>query len=366
MIKDGMNLTMNILAPLIVAMVVTNIVVRHLIPYLKKIKSTQQIYEDAPDSHQIKAGTPTMGGVGIILGVLIGTVFAMGIIKVSMNLIVVLIVFVLFGAVGFLDDYTKVAKRRNLGLTAKQKIVFQLIVSIGVALYYVFFSGCGTQIVIPFIWKTVELGYWIIPYIVFIMVAMTNSVNLTDGLDGLAAGVTTVMSLFWPVIATFGVMLTRGVISGASDSDAITNYTIDAFFFSALAGACLGFLAYNRYPAKIFMGDTGSLAIGGGIAAAALFTKMELFLPVVGLIFGLEALSDIIQVASYKLRNGKRVFKMAPLHHHFELSGWREQKVVAVFVGVTIILCVITVVIIAVQGHYADAQRVAPVFSAAQ
>jgi phospho-N-acetylmuramoyl-pentapeptide-transferase len=355
---------MNILAPLAVALLVTTIVVRNLIPYLKRIKNTQQIYEDAPDSHQSKAGTPTMGGVGIILGVLVGTTFAMGVIKFSMNLVIVLVVFVLFGAVGFLDDYTKVAKKRNLGLTAKQKIVFQLIVSIGVALYYVFLSGCGTQIVIPFVWKTVELGYWIIPYIVFIMVAMTNSVNLTDGLDGLAAGITTVISLFWPVIATFGVMLWRGVLSGASNADAITNYTIDAFFFAALAGACLGFLVYNRHPAKIFMGDTGSLAIGGGIAAAALFTKMELFLPILGLIFVLEALSDIIQVTSYKLRHGKRVFKMAPLHHHFELSGWREQKVVAVFVGVTIILCVLTVVIVAVQGHLADTPQLPPEFSA--
>jgi phospho-N-acetylmuramoyl-pentapeptide-transferase len=349
-----MTLTMNILAPLAVALLVTTIIIRHLIPYLKKLDRTQQIYEDAPDSHQAKVGTPTMGGVGIILGVLVGTSLAMGFIKFSMNLVVVLIVFVLFGAVGFLDDYTKIAKKRNLGLTAKQKMVFQLIVSLGVALYYVFLSGLSTQIVIPFVWKTIDIGYWIIPYIVFIMVAMTNSVNLTDGLDGLAAGVTTVLSLFWPVIATFGIMLSRGVISNSSGADTIANYTIDAFFFSALAGACLGFLVYNRYPAKIFMGDTGSLAIGGGIAAAAMFTKMELFLPIAGLIFVVEALSVIIQVASYKLRHGKRVFKMAPLHHHYELSGWREQKVVAVFVGVTLILCILTVVIIAVQAHFTE------------
>jgi phospho-N-acetylmuramoyl-pentapeptide-transferase len=366
MIKNGINLTMNLLGPLVVALLVTTIVIRHLIPYLKRIKSTQQIYEDAPESHRVKAGTPTMGGVGIIFGVLIGTVFAMGLVRVSMNLLVVLIVFVLFGAVGFLDDYTKIAKKRNLGLTAKQKIVFQFIVSLGVALYYVFFSGLGTQIVIPFVWKTVELGYWIIPYIIFIMVAMTNSVNLTDGLDGLAAGVTTVMSLFWPVIVTFGILLTRGVISGASDADTILNYTVEAYFFIALAGACLGFLVYNRYPAKIFMGDTGSLAIGGGIAVAAMFTKMELFLPIVGLIFVLEALSDIIQVTSYKLRHGKRVFKMAPLHHHFELSGWREQKVVSVFTLVTLALCILTVVIIAVQGHFADAPTALQVIVASE
>jgi UDP-N-acetylmuramyl pentapeptide phosphotransferase/UDP-N-acetylglucosamine-1-phosphate transferase len=151
------------------------------------------------------------------------------------------------------------------------------------------------------------------------------------------------MSLFWPIMAVLGMNLGFRFVSAASSSETILHYTVDASFFVALAGACLGFLIYNRYPAQIFMGDTGSLAIGGGIASAAIFTRLELMLPVVGLIFVLEALSVIIQVTSYKLRGGKRVFKMAPLHHHFELSGWREQKVVTVFVAVTLVLCAVSV-----------------------
>jgi phospho-N-acetylmuramoyl-pentapeptide-transferase len=196
---------------------------------------------------------------------------------------------------------------------------------------------------IPFVWKSVDIGMWAIPYIVFIIVAMVNAVNLTDGLDGLASGVSTVLSLFFPVFVmlAFTLSLVRNdapIVNMAGNAGA-------EVFFSSLAGACLGFLLFNRYPAKIFMGDTGSLAIGGGIAMAAIAGHVELLLPIAGFVFVIEALSDIIQVGSYKLRGGKRVFKMAPLHHHFELSGWHEKKVVAVFVSVTLVLCVAILIV---------------------
>jgi phospho-N-acetylmuramoyl-pentapeptide-transferase len=281
-------------------------------------------------------------------------------IKFSANTGIVLLVTIVFGFVGFLDDYTKINKRRNLGLTARQKIAFQIVVSLFVALYYVYVADMGTEILIPFLWKHVDLGLFIIPYIMFIMIAMVNSVNLTDGLDGLAGGVSAMLSLFFPIMTLLAMCLGYEAISSAAftgiatDGTAagigIMNIVLDSLFFASVAGACLGFLIFNRHPAKIFMGDTGSLAIGGGIATAAIFVHMELFLPIVGLIFVLEALSDIIQVTSYKLRHGKRVFKMAPLHHHFELSGWSEKKVVTVFIGVTLMLCILSVAGLMIQA----------------
>ncbi|MDR3072454.1 MAG: phospho-N-acetylmuramoyl-pentapeptide-transferase [Clostridiales Family XIII bacterium] len=349
MISIGLELITTSLIPLLAAALVSMLITWRLIPFLKKVRSTQTIHEDAPDSHNKKSGTPTMGGVAIILGIMVGCAIAVFLVKMSLNLLVILGVLLSFGLVGFLDDYTKVAKRRNLGLTAKQKIAFQLGVSLFVALYYVFVAQMGTKILIPFVWKSVDIGYFMIPYIMFIMVAMVNAVNLTDGLDGLAAGVSTILSLFFPIICILGMHLSFNLLSGPESATAILNSTMDAMFFFSLAGACLGFLVFNRHPAKIFMGDTGSLALGGGIAAAAIFTRMELFLPIIGLLFVLEALSDIIQVAYFKISKGKRIFKMAPLHHHFELSGWSETKVVSVFTGITLLLCLISVGVMCLQ-----------------
>jgi phospho-N-acetylmuramoyl-pentapeptide-transferase len=236
-----------------------------------------------------------------------------------------------------------------MGLTAKQKLFLQSVISFFIALYYVFIMDMGTEIMIPFAWKRFDIGFWMIPYIMFVVVSMVNSVNLTDGLDGLASGVTAVMSLFFPVMAVLGISLGSGILDGTSSGDEIAAAIIDAVFFAALAGACIGFLIFNRYPARIFMGDTGSLALGGGMAAAAIFSHMELLLPVVGIIFVLEALSDVIQVTSYKLFK-KRVFLMAPLHHHFELSNWHEKKVVGVFVSLTLVMCIISSGVMMVQA----------------
>jgi phospho-N-acetylmuramoyl-pentapeptide-transferase len=323
-----------------VAFIATALVTKQLIPFLKRVKSTQTIHEDVPENHQAKSGTPTMGGIAIIIGIVAGCAAAMAIVEFSLNLIVILLVVVVFGLVGFLDDVQKVINKRNLGLTARQKILLQFAAALVIALYYVYVADLGTNIVVPFVWKSVDVGLWIIPYIVFVMVAMVNAVNLTDGLDGLAAGITTTVSLFFPVFTVLGLALGGNVILGAAEGTLILNGVVDAMFFASLAGACLGFLIFNKHPAKIFMGDTGSLALGGGVAVAAIFTHMELLLPIAGLIFVLEALSVVLQVGSYKLRHGKRIFKMAPLHHHYELSGWPERKVVTVFISITLVLSV--------------------------
>jgi phospho-N-acetylmuramoyl-pentapeptide-transferase len=352
--KDGLNFALDMFLPLFLALVMTALFTWKLIPFLKRVRSTQSIHEDVPDSHHKKSGTPTMGGLAIIAGLIVGSALYMALTGFSQTLLVTLAVTALFGLVGFIDDYHKVINKRNLGLRAKQKMVLQIALGLAIAIYYVYIADMGTEIVIPFAWKSVDIGLFIIPYIVFIVVAMVNSVNLTDGLDGLAGGITAIVCMFYPLLIIIGVSLSVHSVIGAY-SDIIPGTALlldsasDGGYFTSLAGACLGFLIFNRNPAKIFMGDTGSLALGGGIAVAAIFAHMELLLPIAGLVFVLEALSDIIQVGYFKLTHGKRVFKMAPLHHHFELSGWKETKVVAVFTGFTLCLCVLLLAIMLVQ-----------------
>ncbi|MDR1797814.1 MAG: phospho-N-acetylmuramoyl-pentapeptide-transferase [Clostridiales Family XIII bacterium] len=337
------NFALSMLIPLAAALVVTALVTNSLIPFLKRIGNLQPIYDEAPEEHKRKQGTPTMGGVAILCGIAAGTAAAILVNGYSAEKIVLLGVMLVFGAIGFIDDYQKITKKRNLGLRARHKFALQLLCGAAFACWFVLAAGHSTFIMIPFSWRTVDIGWWIIPYIVFIMVSMVNAVNLTDGLDGLAAGVSSVLALFFPVMTllAFGLSLAK---NGALVLERFRLDFGDAMFFSAMAGACLGFLLFNRHPAKIFMGDTGSLALGGGFAAAAILCHSELLLPVCGFVFVMEALSDIIQVGSYKLRGGKRVFKMAPLHHHFELSGWSERKVVGVFTTVTLALCAGTTV----------------------
>jgi len=290
-----------------------------IIPLLKKMHSEQAIREEGPSSHQTKSGTPTMGGIAIIAAVIF-TCLITG--AVSAEMPVILAAFLLFGLLGLLDDYIKVMKKHNLGLRAWQKLMLQIIISLFVAVYQSSVSAFGTMIQIPLMNEFRDFGIWHVPFIVFVMVAMVNSVNLTDGLDGLAAGVTSLTSFYFAIA---GAML--GLSAGGN-------------FCAALTGVCLGFLIFNRNPAKVFMGDTGSLALGGGLAAASIIMGMELFLPVVGFVYVAEALSVIIQVAGYKT-TGKRVFKMSPLHHHFELSGMSERKVVMIFWVATMVFCLI-------------------------
>lgn len=293
------------------------------IPVLRR--AGQNIREDGPQSHLAKAGTPSMGGIAIVIGTIIGCVAGFA---YSADLAAAILVFVLFGLVGFLDDYLKVIKKNNLGLRAYQKFGLQMIISIAFAVYMAYFSGDGTSVWVPFVNINVDFGIMYVPFIAFVLLAMTNAVNLTDGLDCLASGVTILVSLFFAIAAvTYNASAGGGV------------------FCAALAGGCLGFLVFNKNPAKIFMGDTGSLALGGGLAAAAIVMHFELLLPIAGFVYVMEALSVIIQVVSFKT-TGKRVFKMAPLHHHFELSGLKEKQVVGLFWGLALIFCLIGLVIL--------------------
>jgi phospho-N-acetylmuramoyl-pentapeptide-transferase len=282
-----------------------------LIPFLKRLKAGQSIREDGPQSHRSKSGTPTMGGVAIVFGVVVGF-FALN--ALTADILVMLLTFTAYAALGFFDDCVKVRMKRNLGLTAPQKFALQVIIAAGIAIYQFRSPGNTTEIFVPFLNKNLDFGIFYIPFVILVIVSMVNSVNLTDGLDGLASGVTAMAALCM-------------AFAGGLFSDS-------AFFSASICGACLGFLLFNRHPARIFMGDTGSLALGGGLAAVSVILRLELILPLVGFTYVLEALSVIIQVGSYKLR-GKRVFKMAPLHHHFELCGWSERKVVLSFWGAT-------------------------------
>jgi len=307
------------LLPVTVGILSGAVFTRLIIPALKKLHSEQSIREDGPRSHHAKAGTPTMGGIAVISAVILTCLCTA---TMSTEMFIILSAFVLFGAIGFIDDYIKVVKKHNLGLRAWQKLTLQGLVGTLLAVYQLSGSVFGTAVYIPVLNEYWDFGIWYVPFVVFVLVAMANSVNLTDGLDGLAAGVTAIVAVFF---ATLG--LTLGFYAGGN-------------FCAALAGACLGFLYFNKNPARIFMGDTGSLALGGGLAAAAIVMNLELLLPIAGFIYVAEALSVIIQVISFKTR-GKRVFKMAPLHHHFELSGMPEKRVVTMFWLCTSVFCVI-------------------------
>jgi phospho-N-acetylmuramoyl-pentapeptide-transferase len=280
-----------------------------VIPILKRLKFGQSIREEGPERHYAKAGTPTMGGLLILVALTIPSLVFAG---KHPEVLLALFVTLGHGFIGFLDDFIKVVLKRSLGLKARQKLLGQIIMALALSYVASIYFGRGTDVWIPVLGVNIDFGalYYLLIFIV--LVGTTNAVNLTDGLDGLAAGTTTVAALAYAVVA---------LSFGKPDL---------AIFCVALAGACLGFLRYNAFPAKVFMGDTGSLALGGALAAVAVMTKTEFLLVIVGGVFVIEALSVIIQVISFK-STGKRVFKMSPIHHHFELSGWSETKVVTVF-----------------------------------
>lgn len=288
------------------------------IPLLRRLKFGQNIREDGPKSHLKKAGTPTMGGVMFILS----TTIVMFIMSDSFTEkgMVALYSLIAFGFIGFLDDLLKILKKQSEGLTAWQKMLLLLIIS-GAFGYYSYVN-LPHDIVIPFTSFKLPLGMLYVPFVIFVYAAMTNAVNLTDGLDGLASTVSVLVLTFFGVLTFL-----------------IKDYSLTIFSVALIAGL-IGFLKFNAYPAKVFMGDTGSLAIGGAITTIAIISGYPLLIVIVGGIYVLEALSVIIQVTSFKL-TGKRVFKMAPIHHHFEQCGWNEVKVVTVFSIITVILCII-------------------------
>ena len=303
---------------LIIAFIACVVLGAFVIPKLHNFG--QNVRDDGPKSHLKKQGTPSMGGIFMIGAFAIATLFF---VKDNPDAIVVLLITVGYGLVGFLDDYIKVVKKRSLGLRAWQKVVFQLIVTILFAIYLLKMNDFGTEIYVPFTKGFyIDLGWLYVPFLFFVMVGTVNSVNLTDGPDGLASGVTVLVATYFVFIAY---AVNKGLIPVCG----------------AAIGALLGFLVFNSYPAKVFMGDTGSLALGGFVASVAILTKMPIMLVIVGFVYVCESLSVMIQVGYFKLTGGKRIFKMAPIHHHFELSGLQGIKVVELFTIATAVLCLL-------------------------
>ncbi len=294
------------------------------IPLLRRLKFGQSIREEGPKSHMKKAGTPTMGGIIFLLAIIVSTIIvAMVFDLFTTQTVVLLLVLVGFGVIGFLDDGLKVIFKRNLGLTSIQKLIGQIAIAIA-AFLLLRLGSFDTSVGIPYTDVSIDLGIFYVAFLIFWLVGFSNAVNLTDGLDGLVSGTASI------AFAAFGVI-------------ALFNDQADiAIFAFAVTGALLGFLIFNANPAKVFMGDTGSLALGGALAMISVLVKQELLLLLIGLVFVIETLSVILQVGSFKLRK-KRIFKMSPIHHHFELSGWTEWKVVIVFWSTGLVVALIAV-----------------------
>ena len=304
-----------------------------LIPVLHKLKFGQEIREEGPKWHAKKSGTPTMGGL-----IFIAAIFAMSAICCVLGLffgidmpadstylktlVMLLCLSAVYGVIGFIDDYIKVILKRNLGLTAKQKFLLQLVAAVGFVCWAVYGMDIATVVKIPFTSIELDFGIWFVPFAALVIIATVNSVNLTDGLDGLATCVTCMVALFFILFA-----------------DKVANIAV-ALFASILLGSLMGFLMYNKFPAKVFMGDTGSLFLGGAVCGMAIVTEQPLALLIVGLVYVIESLSVILQVISFKT-TGKRIFKMSPIHHHFEMCGWSETKIVITFTIVTAVLCLL-------------------------
>ncbi len=309
-----------IIIPVLIAFVISAALGPIMIPFLRKVKAGQTVREEGPESHLKKTGTPTMGGIIILAAI---TVTSLIYVKDYPKILPILFSTLGFGLIGFIDDYIKVVLKRSMGLRAWQKMLLQFVVTAVFAYYVVNISGISLSMKVPF-FKGIymDLGLLNIPFLFFVMIATVNGTNFTDGLDGLATSVTILVATFFTVVA----------VGTGSGIEPITCATV---------GALLGFLLFNVHPASVFMGDTGSLALGGFVAAVAYMMQMPLFIVIVGFIYLIEVVSVILQVSYFKLTGGKRIFKMAPIHHHFELCGWKETKVVAVFSIITAILCLV-------------------------
>lgn len=297
------------------------------IPLLQRLKAQQSIREDGPQAHLAKAGTPTMGGLFMMLALVITVCIVP---PYSVTLWMLLFLTLGHGALGFSDDFIKAVKRRNLGLTAKQKLLGQAVLAVVFCYISIAYAALPTTLWIPLVDTTVDLGYAYYALAFIIILGTTNAVNLTDGLDGLATGISAIAGAAFAVV---------GLLVG---SLSVT------FFGIVVSAVCLGFLYFNANPAKVFMGDTGSLALGGAFAGMAIATKTELLLIVIGFVFVVEALSVILQVASFKTR-GVRIFRMSPIHHHFELGGWSERKVVYVFWAVSLVMAFLGILLLSMK-----------------
>lgn len=308
----------SVFVPFAISFFITVILGPRVIPFLHKLKFGQTVRDEGPESHKAKTGTPTMGGLIFLAGVLVSSLVFVGRFPAMIPVIVLTFGFAL---VGFLDDYIKVVKKRSMGLRAWQKMSLQILIT-GLFVFYITkFLGLSLAMKVPFVEGLyLDLGWFNIPLAFFVVIGTDTGSNFTDGVDGLASSVTAVMAAFF---AMASIMYDGGV----------TPVTM------AFIGGLLGFLVFNAHPAKVFMGDTGALALGGFVAAVAYIMQLQLFLVIIGIIYVIEVLSVMIQVSYFKLTHGKRVFRMAPIHHHFELGGWSETKVVAVFTIVTALAC---------------------------
>ncbi len=309
-----------------------------VIPWLKKLKFGQTIYDLGPESHKKKQGTPTMGGIIFAVPALIaGIAFSYGDARFG-YLLMIAASALGFGAIGFVDDFIKVKLKRSLGLTPKQKLIPQIVLSIALAVWAYLTPSIGSALTIPFLNVEWNLGVFYIPVMVFVLVGTVNSANLLDGLDGLLAGCSMIDFITMMLIS-----LTMALADGANSSNLLNT----AIFAAAMTGALMCFLRFNGYPARVFMGDVGSFFIGGALVGMAMVTRLSLLLPIIAVAMFVSSLSDIIQVGYFKYTRkkygeGRRVFKMAPLHHHFELSGVPETRVVTMYYLVTAALCLIS------------------------
>ena len=324
---------LKILVAAVVAFVISAVIGKFLVPALRRWKAGQSIKEDGPTWHMSKQGTPTMGGLMFILATIIVVLVVNGpaILSGDWTSVIVLVFALVFGAIGFLDDYAKIKKKENTGLTAGQKFLLQLAAAI---LFIVLLRKCGIlspNLYVPFFGVELHLP-WVV-YLIFAVLVITgtvNAVNITDGLDGLSSSVTLPVCAFFA--AAFGWAWVKWQQSGTAGM---------AVFAAALFGGLVGFLVYNHYPAKVFMGDTGSLFLGGAVCGMAFALDLPLILIIIGLVYVAEVLSDIIQVVYFKKTGGKRFFRMAPLHHHLEMGGWNEKKVVFVFASISLVFCIL-------------------------
>ncbi|WP_026522437.1 phospho-N-acetylmuramoyl-pentapeptide-transferase [Butyrivibrio sp. VCB2001] len=309
------------LLPVVISFFIAVLIGPKIIELLRRLKAGQTERVEGLESHQKKTGTPTMGGIIFLIPVIIIGIFYG---RTHKEVIPVLILTIGFGIIGFLDDYIKVVRKHNLGLRAWQKILGQFIVAVLFALYVENFTDISLAMKVPFTSIVLDFGFWNIPILFFIALGTANGTNFTDGVDGLCASVTAVVAAFFAV---------AGMHYGATGAEVMS---------SAMVGALLGYLVYNVYPGKVMMGDTGSLAIGGFVTGVAYVMQMPIFIAIAGFIYALEVISVIMQVSYFKITHGKRIFRMAPIHHHFEKGGWSETKVVNVFTTITILLCLLS------------------------
>ena len=306
----------------VMPLAVTALLTYGLIPYFHRKQFGQYIREEGPKAHLKKQGTPTMGGLVFVLAIVIVSLFY---VRRYPKILPVMLLTVGFGIVGFIDDFLKVVKHQSEGFNPKQKFLCQLVFCLVFALYLYLSPAYDHRMQVPFTEIYLDLGWFYVPALLFIVLGTDNGANFTDGLDGLASSVTAVIALFLGFVSLY---------FGKADAQL-------APISGAVFGALMGFLMFNCYPAKVFMGDTGSLALGGFVAAAAFEMGIPLFIPIFALIYLVEVLSVIIQVTYFKKTHGKRIFRMAPIHHHFELGGWSETKVVTVFTVLTVLLCLV-------------------------